>query len=83
MHVMVLVKASKNSEAGVMPSPQLVAEMGRFNEELVKAGVTTKSRSLSSNGWITTSGRRVKNSRARVSARFTTNLCSVSFMATL
>jgi hypothetical protein len=36
---MVLVKASKNSEAGVMPSEKLLAEMGRFNEELVKAGV--------------------------------------------
>jgi hypothetical protein len=36
---MVLVKASKDSEAGVMPSPQLLAEMGKFNEELVKAGV--------------------------------------------
>ncbi len=39
MRVMVLVKATKNSEAGVMPSEKLFAEMGRFNEELVKAGV--------------------------------------------
>src|SRR5262245_7002056 len=37
--------------------------------------------SLSPNGWMTTSGRRVRNSRARVSARFTMNLFSVSFMA--
>jgi hypothetical protein len=36
---MVLVKADKNSEAGVMPSTELFAEMGRYNEELVKAGV--------------------------------------------
>jgi hypothetical protein len=36
---MVIVKATKNSEAGVMPSETLLAEMGRFNEELVKAGV--------------------------------------------
>lgn len=36
---MVLVKASKNSEARVMPSEQLLTEMGKFNEELVKAGV--------------------------------------------
>jgi hypothetical protein len=36
---MVLVKASKNSEAGVMPSQQLLTEMGKFNEELTKAGV--------------------------------------------
>jgi hypothetical protein len=39
MKVMVIVKATKNSEAGVMPSEQLLAEMGRYNEELVKAGI--------------------------------------------
>src|SRR5689334_12782230 len=39
MRVMVLVKASKDSEAGVMPKETLLAEMGKFNEELVKAGV--------------------------------------------
>jgi len=38
MRVMVMVKATKDSEAGVMPSEQLLADMGRFNEELVKAG---------------------------------------------
>jgi hypothetical protein len=36
---MVIVKATRNSEAGVMPSEKLLAEMGKFNEELVKAGV--------------------------------------------
>jgi len=36
---MVIVKASKNSEAGVMPSAQLLADMSKFNEELTKAGV--------------------------------------------
>jgi hypothetical protein len=36
---MVMVKANKDSEAGVMPSEQLLAEMGKFNEELVNAGV--------------------------------------------
>jgi hypothetical protein len=36
---MVLVKASKESEAGVMPSEELLAEMGRYNEELAQAGV--------------------------------------------
>jgi hypothetical protein len=36
---MVIVKASKASEAGVMPSAQLLADMGKFNEELTKAGV--------------------------------------------
>ncbi|MBB6559686.1 hypothetical protein HNP48_002358 [Acidovorax soli] len=39
MRFMVLIKADANSEAGVMPSEQLLAEMGRFNEELVNAGV--------------------------------------------
>jgi hypothetical protein len=39
MRFMVIVKASKNSEAGVMPSDQLLTEMGKFNEELAKAGV--------------------------------------------
>jgi hypothetical protein len=36
---MVIVKATKNSEAGALPSKQLLADMGAFNEELVKAGV--------------------------------------------
>jgi hypothetical protein len=36
---MVIVKATKDSEAGVMPSEKLLAEMGKYNEELVKAGV--------------------------------------------
>lgn len=39
MRFMVIVKATKESEAGVLPDPKLLAEMGKFNEELVKAGV--------------------------------------------
>ena len=39
MRFMVIVKATKDSEAGVMPSELLLTEMGKFNEELVKAGV--------------------------------------------
>jgi len=39
MRVMVLIKADKDSEAGVMPSEQLLTEMGQYNEELVKAGI--------------------------------------------
>ena len=39
MRVMVMVKASKQSEAGAMPSEQLLTDMGRFNEELVNAGI--------------------------------------------
>lgn len=39
MRVMVIVKANEESEAGVMPSTELLAAMGKYNEELVKAGV--------------------------------------------
>jgi hypothetical protein len=39
MKVMVIVKANKDTEAGVMPSEQLLTEMGNYNEELVKAGI--------------------------------------------
>lgn len=39
MRCLVIVKATKDSEAGVMPSEKLLTEMGKFNEELVKAGV--------------------------------------------
>jgi hypothetical protein len=39
MRFMVIVKANKDSEAGVMPSKEMLTEMGKFNEELVKAGV--------------------------------------------
>ena len=39
MRFMIMVKASKDSEAGVMPDEKLLAAMGKFNEELVKAGV--------------------------------------------
>ena len=39
MRFMILIKATKDSEAGVLPSQELLTEMGKFNEELVKAGV--------------------------------------------
>ena len=39
MRVMIIVKASKDSEAGVLPGPQLLADMGKFNQELIKSGV--------------------------------------------
>jgi len=39
MRFMVMVKATKDSEAGIIPSEQLLAEMGKYNEELVKAGI--------------------------------------------
>src|SRR5256885_15182991 len=46
MRVMVIVKANKESESGVMPSREILAEMGKFNEELVKAGVMLAAEGL-------------------------------------
>ena len=56
MRVMVIVKASPSSEAGVMPDPELFEAMGRFNEELVKAGVMLAGEGLKP----TSQGRRVR-----------------------
>src|SRR3984893_3058674 len=52
MRVMVIIKANEESEAGVMPSQELLTQMGNFNEELVKAGVMQAGEGLqpSSNG---------------------------------
>ena len=46
MRFMVMVRATKSSEAGEMPSERLLADMGRFNEELVKAGVLLAAEGL-------------------------------------
>ena len=46
MRCIVMVKATKDSEAGVMPKQELLAEMGKFNEELVKAGVLLAAEGL-------------------------------------
>jgi hypothetical protein len=46
MRFMVIVKADKNSEAGVMPDGKLLAEMGKYNEELAKAGVLVSGEGL-------------------------------------
>lgn len=53
MRFMVIVKANKASEAGVMPEDKLIAEMGRYHEELAKAGVLVDAAGLqaSSKGW--------------------------------
>ena len=60
MRVMVIVKASKESEAGEMPSEQLLRDMGNFNEQLVKAGIM-----LAGDGLHPTSkGKRVRFSGA-------------------
>src|SRR5437762_6151906 len=46
MRFMILVKADKNSEAGVLPDEKLLADMGKYNEELVKAGVLLAAEGL-------------------------------------
>ncbi len=56
MRVMVIVKANKDSEAGVMPKQKLLEDMGKFNEELVKAGVMLAGEGLQPS----TKGKRVK-----------------------
>jgi hypothetical protein len=48
MRVMVIVKATQDSEAGILPSEELLTDMGRFNEELVKAGVMLAGEGLQS-----------------------------------
>jgi hypothetical protein len=56
MRVMVIVKANKDSEAGVIPSTQMLADMGKFNEELVKAGIMLAGEGLQSSA----KGKRVR-----------------------
>jgi hypothetical protein len=46
MKVMVIVKATQDSESGVLPSAQLLADMGQFNEQLIKAGVLLAAEGL-------------------------------------
>lgn len=48
MRVMVIVKATADSEAGQLPSPELLSEMGQFNEQLVKAGIMLAGEGLHS-----------------------------------
>ena len=61
MRFMVIVKASKESEAGVMPSEKLLAEMGKFNEELANAGVMLAGEGLQASS----KGARVKFSGSK------------------
>ena len=58
MRCMVIVKADKNSEAGVMPSTEMLTAMGKFNEEMVKAGVMLAGEGLHP----TSKGARIKYS---------------------
>ena len=61
MRFMVIVKAGKDSEAGVMPNTELLTAMGNYNEELVKAGVMLAGEGLHP----TSKGKRVRFSRAK------------------
>ena len=61
MRVMVFVKASKASEAGALPDQKLLADMGKFNEELVKAGVMLAGEGLHP----TSKGKRVRFSGSK------------------
>ncbi len=56
MRFMMIVKASKESEAGVLPSKELVAAMGKFNDDMIKAGVMLAGEGLQSSS----KGKRVK-----------------------
>jgi hypothetical protein len=56
MRVMVIVKACKDSEAGILPSPELLSKMGKYNEELHKAGIFLAGEGLRSSA----RGKRVK-----------------------
>ncbi len=61
MRFMIIIKASRESEAGVMPSEQLLTEMGNFNEELMKAGIMVGGEGLQP----TSKGARVKFSGSK------------------
>ena len=61
MRFMVIVKANKDSEAGVLPTEKELADMGKFNEELVKAGVMLAGEGLQSSS----KGARVKFSKGK------------------
>ena len=63
MRFMVIVKANKDSEAGVLPDQKILTEMGKFNEELVKAGIMLAGEGLQASS----KGRRVRFSGGRKS----------------
>jgi hypothetical protein len=70
MRVMVIVKASKESEAGVLPDTEILTKMGKYNEELVKAGIMLAGEGLQP----TSKGKRVRFSgdkRAVIDGPFT------------
>jgi hypothetical protein len=62
MRVIVMIRANKDTEAGVMPSEELLAAMGKYNEELVKAGVMLAGEGLHPSS----KGARVKSSKGKI-----------------
>jgi hypothetical protein len=75
MKFMVIVKATKESEAGVMPSTEMLTAMGNFNEELVKAGVLLAGEGLHPSS----KGARVRfsgTSRTVIDGPFTETRCA-------
>ncbi|HEU0185075.1 MAG TPA: YciI family protein [Blastocatellia bacterium] len=62
MRVIVMIKANKDTEAGVMPSEALLTEMGKYNEELVKAGVMLAGEGLHPSS----KGARVKSAKGKI-----------------
>ena len=64
MRVMVIVKASKESEAGVLPDTEILTQMGKYNEELVKAGIMLAGEGLQP----TSKGKRVRFSGSKRTA---------------
>jgi len=62
MRVVVMIRANKDTEAGVMPSEQLLTEMGQYNEELVNAGVMLAGEGLHPSS----KGARVKSSKGKI-----------------
>src|SRR5262245_4340236 len=62
MRVIVMIRANEDTEAGVMPSEKLLTEMGKYNEELVKAGVMLAGEGLHPSS----KGARVKSSKGKI-----------------
>jgi hypothetical protein len=66
MRFMMIVKASKESEAGVLPSKELVAAMGKFNDEMIKAGVMLAGEGLHPSSKGARIAYRVTSARSRM-----------------
>jgi hypothetical protein len=65
MRFMMIVKANEDSEAGVMPSPESIAAMGRYNEELIKAGILLGAEGLQSSA----KGARVRSEGGKLTVK--------------